>query len=151
MLVVAHLPRSVDVVEPSCFSRKLFGDVSTYKNRLSTKTFNEIEMLLLLVTCKLLQPVNKSIQWNQNTIYSSGVSIETACQQKHSMKSKRYFILWYANRYSLSRKKHLIKPKCFLVGDTQLYKRLCPSVRRLVGWSVRRSVDTSQKVRKWAF
>ena len=28
----------------------------------------------------------------------------------------------------------------FLVADTQLYKRLCPSVCRLVGWSVGRSV-----------
>ena len=35
----------------------------------------------------------------------------------------------------------------FLVADTQLYKRLCPSVRWLVG----RSVDTSRKVRKRAF
>ena len=35
----------------------------------------------------------------------------------------------------------------FLVADTQLYKRLCPSVRPLVG----RSVTTSRKVRKRAF
>ena len=37
--------------------------------------------------------------------------------------------------------------KRFLVADTQLYKRLCPSVRplvgRSVGWSVGRSMDTS--------
>ena len=41
----------------------------------------------------------------------------------------------------------------FLVADTQLYKRLCPSVGRSVGRSVgpsvgpsvRRSVDTSRK------
>ena len=35
----------------------------------------------------------------------------------------------------------------FLVADTQLYKRLCPSVRR----SVRPSVTTSRKVGKRAF
>ena len=35
----------------------------------------------------------------------------------------------------------------FLVADTQLYKSLCPSVRR----SVRRSVNTSRKVWKRAF
>ena len=39
----------------------------------------------------------------------------------------------------------------FLVADTQLYKRLCPSVGRLVGWSVHRSVDTSRKVGKRAY
>ena len=33
----------------------------------------------------------------------------------------------------------------FLVADTQLYKRLCPSVRRLVGWSVGRSVTLELK------
>ena len=35
----------------------------------------------------------------------------------------------------------------FLHADTQLYKRLCPSVHRLVG----RSVDMSRKVGKRAF
>ena len=29
-----------------------------------------------------------------------------------------------------------IQGLCFLVADTQLYKRLCPSVGRSVGWSV---------------
>ena len=42
----------------------------------------------------------------------------------------------------------------FLVADTQLYKRLCPSVRPLVRWSVGPSVrrrSSSWKVWKWAF
>ena len=30
----------------------------------------------------------------------------------------------------------LILGGCFLVADTQLYKRLCPSIGRSVGWSV---------------
>ena len=33
----------------------------------------------------------------------------------------------------------------FLVADTQLYKRLCPSVRPSVGWSVGRSVTLELK------
>ena len=37
--------------------------------------------------------------------------------------------------------------KCaFLVADTQLYKSLCPSVRRSVGRSVHRSLSMSRKV-----
>ena len=36
----------------------------------------------------------------------------------------------------------------FLVGDTQLYKRLCPSVGRSIGWSVRRSVGPWTRVKK---
>ena len=36
----------------------------------------------------------------------------------------------------------------FLVADTQLYKRLCPSVRRSVGWLVGRSVHHA-RVEKW--
>ena len=36
----------------------------------------------------------------------------------------------------------------FLVADTELYKRLCPSVRPLVGWSVGRLVRHT-RVEKW--
>ena len=48
------------------------------------------------------------------------------------MKKKEYFV---------------IKLKSFLVADTQLYKRLCPSVRPSVGWSVRNHESKSEKTR----
>ena len=37
----------------------------------------------------------------------------------------------------------------FLVADTQLYKRLCPSVGRSVGWSVGWLVRRDDRVKKW--
>ena len=43
-----------------------------------------------------------------------------------------------------------IRP-CFLVADTQLYKSLCPSVRRSIRRSVGPSVNTSRNVWKRAF
>ena len=39
--------------------------------------------------------------------------------------------------------------KVFLVADTQLYKSLCPSVGRLVGWLVGWSVRRGDRVEKW--
>ena len=45
----------------------------------------------------------------------------------------------------------LPRQRAFLVADTQLYKRLCPSVRPSVGWSVGPLVSTSRKVWKCAF
>ena len=34
------------------------------------------------------------------------------------------------------RKKYMLRMEAFLVADTQLYKRLCLSVRRSVRWSI---------------
>ena len=41
--------------------------------------------------------------------------------------------------------------RILLIADSQLYKRLCPSVRPSVGWSVGPLVSTSRKVWKCAY
>ena len=43
--------------------------------------------------------------------------------------------------------KRVIFPSSFLVADMQLYKSLCPSVRRSVGWSVNEHESKSVKTR----
>ena len=57
-------------------------------------------------------------------------------RKNYSSLSLRDFRMWQHQTYNYVTAIHIHTTVAFLVADTQLYKRLCPSVRWSVGWSV---------------